>query len=135
MVLQIDKTDNGSVCSELPLFQENYALLSNTIEDINDPLMKCFMEKNIFTTEEEKQIGVITIPLDKIRLLLQKILTLLKANNTRGFYVMLKVMKEHGDKGTKTLSDHIMDKLKISVDKLPYIHDDDVHLHNGKPEG
>ena len=42
--------------SELAVFEENYALLCNTITDVIDPLMKYCMEENAFTPEEEKEI-------------------------------------------------------------------------------
>ena len=44
-------------------------------------------------------------------------------------------MKEHGGKLTQTLADHIMNRLKISADKLSHICSDDVQVHNDKPKG
>jgi len=48
---------------------------------------------------------------------------------------MFKILKEHGGKGTQTLADHIMNRLKISADKLSHICSDDVQVHNYKPKG
>ena len=115
--------------SELAVFEENYALLCNTITDIVEPLIKCFVEVELLTIKEENQISAVTIMLEKLRLLLIKISSLLKADNTRGFYIMLKIMKEQGCKGTQNLADYIMYKLKISADKLSYTCGDD------EPEG
>jgi len=123
------------VLSELAVFEENYALLCNTITDVNDPLIKCFVEEKFLTTEEERQIAAVTGASEKLRLLLLKISTLLQTNNIRGFNVMLKIMKEHGGKLTQTLADHIINRLKISPDKLSHICSDDVQVHNDEPKG
>ena len=99
------------------MFNENYALLCNTINDIIDPLMKCFLEKEIFATEEQKQIAETISASERIRILLLNVSSSLSAKNTRGFYMMLEVMKEHGGNGTLMLADHITNRLKVSVDK------------------
>ena len=127
--------DNGPTHSELAVFEENYALLRNIITDIINPLMKCCVEKNLFTGEEQREIAAITEASDKLLLLLFKISNSLKADDTRGFYVMLKVMKEHGGKGTQSLADHIINKLKISCDQLLHICNDDVLVQNDEPKG
>ena len=118
--------------SELTVFEESYALLCNTITDVIDFMMKCFMEEKIFTPEEEKEITPTTEALEKLRLLLLKISNSLKADDTRGFHIMLKVMKEHGGKGTQTLADHMMSRLKISSEKLSHICSDAVHIDESK---
>ena len=110
--------DNDSVVTELAVFEENYALLCNTITDVIDPLVKCCMEEKIFTTKEEKEITITTDALEKLRLLLLKISNCLKADDTRGFHIMLSIMKEHGGKGTQTLADHMMRRLKISSEHI-----------------
>ena len=121
--------------SELAVFEENYALLYNTIANINDLLINWFLEEKIFTINEEQTVAITTASA-KVQLLLQKISTLLKAGNSTGFYIMLKVMKEHGDKGAQTLADHIMNTLKISGDKLPQLFSNkDVHVENDESKG
>ena len=110
-----DEANSG--VSELVVFDENYALLCNTIADIVDPLMKYFLGENLFATDEIKQITNITSVSDKIRMLLLNITSSLNMNNTRGFYMMLKTMKEYGGKGTLSLADHIMNRLKVSTEK------------------
>ena len=127
--------DNGPTHSELAVFEENYALLRNIITDIIDPLMKCCVEKNLFTGEEKREIAVITEASDKLLLLLFKISNSLKADDTRGFYVMLKVMKEHGGKGTQSLADHIINKLNILSVQLSHICSNDVLVQNDEPKG
>ena len=134
-VIAIGEINEVSFPSELAVFEENYALLCNTIANINDLLISWFVKEKIFTTDEEQTIAIATAS-TKVQLLLQKILTLLKAGNLTGFHMMLRVMKEHGDKGTRTLADHIMKKLKISVDKLPQIFSfNNIHVQNDKSEG
>ena len=111
------------------MFEENYALLCNTVSDVIDPLMKYLVEENLCTNEETEEIVDINAATEKLQLLLLKISSLLKANNTRGFYTMLKVMKQQGGKGTQTLADHIMNRLKFSADSMPDICSDDQGLH------
>ena len=52
-----DKVDDVLVLSELVAFNENYALLCNTISDIVQPLVKSFVEENLFAIEEKTQIA------------------------------------------------------------------------------
>ena len=105
-----------SFLSELAVFEENYALLCNTIASVNDLLINWFVEEKIFTINEEQTVAIATASV-KVQLLLQKISTLLKTGNSIGFYIMLKVMKEHGDKGTLTLADHIMRDVYLKNDE------------------
>jgi len=134
-VIYTDEIVNDLELSELTVFEENYALLCNIITDVNDPLIKCFIGEKFLTTEEERQIATVNAASEKLRLLLPKISTLLQTNNIRGFYIMLKIMKEHGGKTTQTLADHIMNRLKISPDKLSHICSNDVQVHNDEPKG
>ena len=110
--IYIDKSDDG--LDEPAVFRENYALLCNTITDIVDPLIKCFEEESVF---EQKQLTNIISASDKIRILLLNISSSLNASSTKGFYMMLKIMKEQGGKVTQTLACHIMSRLKVSADK------------------
>ena len=114
----IDAVENSSLLSELAVFEENYALLCNTITDIIDPLMKCFVEQEVITTEE------INAAPEKLRLMLLKISDSLRTNDTRDFWMMLKIMKEHGGKGTQVLADHMISRLEVSSDNVSYICED-----------
>ena len=127
--------DNGPAHSELAIFEENYALLNNTITDVVDPLMNCCVEKNLFTDKEQKEIAAITEAPEKLQLFLSRISNSLKAGDNSCFYITLKVMKERGGKGTQRLADHIMSKLKISSDQLSHICSDDVHVQEDVPKG
>jgi len=61
-----DEIVNDSVLSELAVFEENYALLCNTITDITDPLIKCFVEEKFLTAEEERRIATVTASSEKL---------------------------------------------------------------------
>ena len=132
LFIYTDITENGR---ELTVFEENYALLSSVITDVIDPLTKWFIDGKIFTIEEEKEITAINEAPERLQLLLSKISDCLKADNTICFYAMLKIMKEHGGKGTQTLTNHIINGLKISVDKLSQILCDINHVQNNEPNG
>ena len=130
-----DMADNDSILDELAVFEENYALLYNIITDIVDPLMKCFVEEKLLSIEEDAQISASTA--EKLRQLLLKISSCLKAGDTRSFHMMLAIMREQGGKETQTLADHMMDRLKVSTDKLPHVCSNDLHhvLQNDKQKG
>ena len=132
LFIYTDITENGC---ELAVFEENYALLSSVITDVIDPLMKWLVDGKVFTIEEDQEITAINEPPERLRLLLSRISDTLKADNARCFYAMLKIMKEHGGKGTQTLADLIMNRLKISVDKLSQILCDNNHVQNNEPNG
>ena len=127
-----DVVDNGSMLSELALavFEENFALLCNTITDINLPLTEQFLKEKIITAEEERQVAAITAPLEKLLHLLEIISSSLKANNTRSFHIMVKVMKTHGGKQTQTLANHMMNRLKVSTDEVIHVCSDKVLVQN-----
>ena len=118
--------DKGSTLSELAVFEENFALLCNTITDINLPLTEQFLKEKIITAEEERQVEAITAPPEKLRHLLLIISSSLKADNARSFYIMVKVMETHGGKATQTLVNHIMNRLQVSADKLSHVRGDTV---------
>ena len=120
------------------MFEESYGLLHITITDIINPVVKCLVDNEHLTVEEEKQITAITITSEIIDSLLIKILGLLKAGNSTGFYMMLQIMKKHGGKATQALADHInhiINGLKISGDELSYICNDDHHGPNDEVKG
>ena len=103
--------------------------------NINDLLINWFVKEKVFTADEEQTVAIVTA-FTKAQLLLQKISTLLKAGNSTSFYMMLTIMKEHSDKETQTLADHIMNKLKISGDKLPQMFSNkDIYVKNDESKG
>ena len=135
MLIYIDNTENGPMLSESTVFEENYALLYSVITDVSDPLMKWFVDEKVFIIEEEKEITAINEPPERLRLLLLKISNSLKANNATYFYMMLKIMREHGGKGTRTLAVHIMNRLKLSINRLSEIWCDNNPVKNDETKG
>ena len=127
--------NNSSALSKLAVFEENYALLCNTIEDVIDPLMKCCVEEKVLTSEEKVHIVAHTAVAEKLKLLLLKISNSLKAGDTRVFHMMLAVMRGHGGKGTQTLADHIMNRLNISTDQLSHVYTVDTTVQYDGPKG
>ena len=132
VTIYIDEMNTGLVAIELTVFEENYALLCNTVTDIIDPLIRFFVEEEPFS---EKEILAITAAPEKLRLLLQNISISLKINNTRTFHMLLKIMKEHGGKGTRVLADHMKKRLKLLYDKPSSIYSDDVCIKNDSMKG
>ena len=128
-------TGNGSTLSELAVFEESYALLYNIIADVIDPLMKCCVEEKVLTSEEKAQIVAHTAVAEKLKLLLLKISSSLKAGDTRSFHMMLTVMRGHGGKGTQTLADHIMKRLNISTEQLSHVCTVDTTVQYDGPKG
>ena len=128
--------NNGSTLNEpaLAVFEENFALLCNTITDIYHPLMEQFIKEKVVTAEEETLVATINAPLEKLRHLLEIISSSLKADNARSFYIMVKIMETHGGKQTQTLANHIMNRLNISADELLQICSDKV-LVQSEPKG
>ena len=135
MLYIIDEIDYNSNVIEVAVFEENYALLCNTIKDVIDPLIKCFVREKLCTAEEEKQITAITTVQKILQSLLLKVSSLLKADDTRGFYIMLKIMKEHGSNGTKNLADHMKNRLNSLNDKLLQFCSDHVSMPNNEVKG
>ena len=127
--------NDDSTPSELAVFEECHALLCNMITDIIDPLMKYCMEEKLLTTEEKAQISAVTVVAEKLCLLLLKISNCLKAGDKRVFYMMLAIMRGHGGKETQTLADHIMNRLRISNDKLADICGNGACMQIKKPKG
>jgi len=96
----------GDTGNELTVLQENYAILCNTMTDI-DNLLKYFVTERIITMDEEEKIKQCVTRSDKVRMLLLNISGPLKAGNESGYYVMLKVMKKYGTDATQKLAVHM----------------------------
>ena len=97
------------------MFKENYALLCNTITDVNK-LLKYFVTEKIITTDEEEEIKTFTTKSDRVSKLLLNISGPLEAGDSNGFYIMLQVMKTHGVDATQRLANQIVsrvDKFKL----------------------
>ena len=103
---------NPESAIELTVFQENYAMLCNTITEIED-LLQYFKAENIITSGEEEDIKNIATNPEKTKAVMLNILTSLEAGNNK-FYAMLKVLKNHGFVPTQNLAELITMRLKVS---------------------
>ena len=103
---------------ELVAFQECYALLCNTIKEIED-LLQYFKTENVITSDEVAEIKSISTVTEKTKRVMINVSTSLEAGNTNNFYAMLKVMKNHGLMSTQNLSELITSRLKVSNTTSP----------------
>ena len=113
MLLGLISSD--SKFNELELFTENYARLCTTMTDING-LLKYFVAEKIITLEQEETIKDSVTNSERVSKLLVIISGPLQANDNKGFYTMLQIMKTYGVDATQHLADQIItraDKLKL----------------------
>ena len=103
---------------ELTVFKESYALLCNTITDINK-LLKYFVAEKIITTDEEEEIKTYTIKSERVSKLLLNISGPLEAGDSNGFYTMLQIMKTYGVDATQRLANQII--TRVDKSKLPIL--------------
>ncbi|XP_065918725.1 NACHT, LRR and PYD domains-containing protein 14-like [Dysidea avara] len=112
--LRRDESESGicgdSNLEEFTILQENYAVLCNTMTDIDD-LLKYFVAEKIITLNEEEEIKSSATKSDKVRKLLLNISGPLKAGNNNGFYTMLKIMKDRGTKATQNLATFLSSRI------------------------
>ena len=108
---------SDSYPKELTVFQQYYAILCNTVTDIDD-LLKYFVSEEIISISEEEEIKGFSVKSEKIRKLLINISGPLKAGDKNGFYVMLKIMKEYGTKATQVLAEKMTSSIVLPSVKL-----------------
>ena len=101
---------SSSELNALAVFKENYALLCNTITDVNK-LLKYFVTEKIITTDEEEEIKTCTTKADRVSKLLLNISGPLEAGDSNGFYILLQIMKTHGVDATQRLANQIIAKV------------------------
>ena len=130
--LYTDMADSGSTLNELTVFEKHRGLFYNAVRSITDPLMKCFMEKKLFINK--MQLSDNAEAPEKSDFLLLNVSNCLEAGDTTSFYMMLKIMREHGN-GTATLANIMMDKLNISADELSDICSANTHVHIDELKG
>jgi len=111
--LCIGDIGNDSDSSEMKAFRENYAMLCNTMTDIDD-LLKYFVSEEIITINEEERIKNCSTKSDKVRMLLLIISGPLQTGDKYGFYVMLKIMKKYGTKATQSLAELIKSSVSFN---------------------
>ena len=103
--------------NELSVLQENYAKLCSTMTDIEN-LLKYFVAERIINIDEDEVIKSCVTKAEKVKKLLLNISGPLQAGNKDGFYIMLKIMKDHGTKATQSLAEDIRETLTTSCSKV-----------------
>ena len=102
--------------SETNVFNNHYAKLCSTLTDIDD-LLPHFVEEKIISINVVDEINGYGSSRRKVQKLIFHVSGPLTAGNTRGFYIMLRIMEEHGQDATQQLASQIKDSLTITDDK------------------
>ena len=89
--------------NDIEIFTKHYAILCSTLTDV-DNLLPYFVQENIISTSDLEEINILAATRKKVEKLLSHISGPLTAGNTKGFYSMLTIMKEHGSQSTKDLA-------------------------------
>ena len=92
------------------VLKEHYAMLCNTMTDIDD-LLKYFVAEKIITLNEEDKIKRCATKSDKVQMLLSNISGPLTAGDTTGLLFMLKTMNDHGTVATQNLAKQIESRI------------------------
>lgn len=103
--------------NELQVFTKYYAPLCNTITDINE-LLKYFVTEKIITMDEEEHIKACVSKPEKVSKLLLSISGPLKADDSNGFHMMLRIMKTYGIDATQRLADSIIKEIESHSNNL-----------------
>ena len=100
------------------MFIKHYSNLCNTIVDI-DGLLPYFVQENVVSTSDLDEINAATPPTKKSRV--QKLMAYisgpLKGGDSQGFYVMLSIMEEYGNKATQQLAKEIRKSIDEKADQ------------------
>ena len=102
--------------NEKEIFHNYYASLCDTLTDV-DHLQRYFVQEKIINLSDVEEITKITPTPKKVEKLLLHISGPLVAGDTKGFYTMLIIMKEHGNLGTKNLAVKMGHELMLANNK------------------
>ena len=105
---------------EHKVFTENYARICSTLTDIDD-LLLYFVQKKIIKPEDQDDIKTSAKTKEKVNKLLKHISGPLQAGDSKGFYTMLDIMKNHGSQATKDLSETLKATLSIGTYIYMYV--------------
>ena len=98
--------------TEEDAFTRHYSQLCDTLTDV-DNLLPHFVEQRVITNNDLEEISAIvpSTKKQKVQKLMIHVSGPLKAGNTEVFYIMLKIMEEHGLQATNQLADQIRGSL------------------------
>ena len=104
---------------ELNVLTEHYSKLCDTLTDIEN-LLPHFVEENVIKFEDLEEINTIATSTKKLKVqrLMVHISGPLRAGNTEVFYIMLRIMEEHGHYATKQLANQIRIAISRRKDRL-----------------
>ena len=97
---------------ELDVFTNHFSELCDSLTDI-DRLLPHLVAENVIKHEDLQEINAIVLSAKKVEKLLTHISGPLKAGNTEGFYIMLKIMGQRGHQATQKLANQIRRSLPI----------------------
>ena len=103
---------------ELNVFSIHYAMLCDTLTDINN-LLPHFVGENVINIDTLEEINA-TIPATtkfKVQKLMTHISGPLTAGNTKVFYTMLRIMEKYGHQATQQLANQMKKSLLATSDQ------------------
>ena len=99
------------------IFSEHYSTFCSTLNDIDD-LLKYFVQEEVIKSDDQDEINALTETPEKVQKLLKHISGPLEAGDSKGFYIMLDIMDNHGVQATKELAN----SLKTVISKGSHNH-------------
>ena len=99
---------------EYEAFTNNYAKLCNTLTDIKN-LLHYFVQEKVIKPEDQDDINILPTTQEKVKILLKHVAGPLQAGDSKGFYTMLKIMKNHGVQATKDLAESLKGELSAGI--------------------
>ena len=99
--------------TEMDVLTKHYSKLCNTLTDI-DNLLPHFVEEKIVSFNDHSEINIVVISTKKVQRLMAYTSNPVRAGNTEVFYIMLRIMEEHGHHATQQLADQIRRSLTVT---------------------
>ena len=99
---------------EHKIFTKNYANLCCTLTDI-DNLLPYFVQEKIIKPEDQDDINKLAKTQEKVKKLMKNISGPLQAGDSKGFYIMLDIMRNHGVQATIDLSETLRTTLSTGT--------------------
>ena len=100
--------------TELNVFNKNCSKLCDTLTDIEN-LLPHFVDENVIKFGDLEEINAVvpSTKKHKVQKLMVHISGPLEAGNTEVFYIMLRIMEEHGHLATQQLAEEMRTSLTI----------------------
>ena len=107
---------------EQKMFTRHYSQLCDTLTDV-DNLLPHFVQEGVITNNDLEEISAIvpSTKKQKVQKLMIHASGPLKAGNTEVFYIMLRIMEEHGHHATRHLADKIRQSLSETMHNCKWL--------------